>query len=125
MRRSTIASAMTGSSKSLSHLRVDLRGHDHRCLLVAFFENIHQRSGFFMAIRAQPQIIEDEDFGFDETADVLEVPARGLDGLNFLEQEVHGQKQRGVAFLAQPLAQGDGQMGFAHGSRTNRVRHEY
>jgi hypothetical protein len=56
--------------------------------VVALFENVHQRSGFFVSVVAQPQVIEDQHLGFDQTAHVVEIAAGGLGGQDFFEQKI-------------------------------------
>jgi hypothetical protein len=63
-----------------STLGFDLRGNDDRRLMIALFEDIHQGSRFVVGIVSQAEIIEDQDFGLDETAHVVEITSRGLGG---------------------------------------------
>jgi hypothetical protein len=109
-----MASAIMGPSKSLIHPRgstweVTMSGS----LVVTLFEDVHEESGLLVGIVAKPQVIEDQNLGFDEATDVVEVTAGGLGGLDFLEEEVDRQKLSGMAFLAQSFTQSDGEMSFS------------
>ena len=94
-------------------LGLDLGGDDERGLVVALFENIDQGSRFVVGVVSQAEIVEDQDFGLDQRAHVVEIAARGLGGLDFFEQEAGRQEHRRVALLAEPLAQSGGEKGFA------------
>ena len=74
-------------------LRFDLGSDDERSFLIAFFEDVDQGGGFFVAVVSKPEIIEDEGFGFSEAFNVMEVAAGSLGSLDFLEEEINGEKQ--------------------------------
>ncbi len=51
MSRSTMASPITGSSKQFKpSLGLDLGSDDERSLVVALFENVHQRGGLLVGV---------------------------------------------------------------------------
>ena len=94
-------------------LGFDLRGDDERRLVVTLFKDVDQGSSLLVGVVSQPQVIEDQNLGLDQTAHVVEITAGGLGGLDFLEQKVDRQELSGMAFLAEPFSQSDGEMGFA------------
>src|SRR3989304_9485046 len=93
-------------------LGFNLGSDDEGSLVVALFKDIHEGSGLLVGIVSKPQVVEDQNLGLDETANVVEIAASGPGGLEFLEQEVDRQELCGVAFLAQPFSQSNGEMGF-------------
>jgi len=73
-------------------LGLDLGSDDDGSLVVALFEDVHQRGGLFVSVVSKSQVVEDQDLGLDETSNVVEITASGLGGLDFLEQEIDRQE---------------------------------